>query len=206
MDGKLPAVSLALQKRGFRTSLFETTEEAVSYVKEIARGLGTVASGGSMTIAKNGFLEALEAPGREVLYHGREGLSHGERMEIMHKALAADLYLLGANAITLDGRIVNIDGNGNRVAASIFGPGRIVFVAGKNKIVDGGIDEAIMRIKREACPQNCRRLGRKTPCAATGTCHDCNSPDRICNVTVIFDRAPPISRAEVVLVDRNLGF
>jgi hypothetical protein len=101
---------------------------------------------------------------------------------------------------------VNIDGNGNRVAASIFGPKRVVFVVGHNKIVDGGIDAAIDRIKREACPPNCRRLNKKTPCAATGTCADCSSPDRICKVTVVMDRRPSQTDAYVLLVDEDLGY
>jgi len=117
-----------------------------------------------------------------------------------------DLFLLSANALTADGRIVNIDGNGNRVAASVHGAGHVLYVIGRNKIVEGGIDEAIARIKRCACPPNCRRLGKKTPCAATGVCADCDSPDRICKVTVVMDRKPTGTRATVVLVDEDLGY
>ena len=105
-----------------------------------------------------------------------------------------------------DGRLVNIDGNGNRVAASINGPRRVCYVVGRNKIVAGGVDDAIARIKRCACPPNCRRLGKKTPCAATGVCADCDSPDRICKVTVVFDRKPTGVACEVVLVDEDLGY
>ena len=105
-----------------------------------------------------------------------------------------------------DGRLVNIYGNGNRVAASINGPRRVCYVVGRNKIVAGGVDDAIARIKRCACPPNCRRLGKKTPCAATGVCADCDSPDRICKVTVVFDRKPTGVACEVVLVDEDLGY
>ena len=105
-----------------------------------------------------------------------------------------------------DGRLVNIDGNGNRVAASINGPRRVCYVVGRNKIVAGGVDDAIARVKRCACPPNCRRLGKKTPCAATGVCADCDSPDRICKVTVVFDRKPTGVACEVVLVDEDLGY
>ena len=124
----------------------------------------------------------------------------------MRRELTCDLFLTSANALTADGRLVNIDGNGNRVAASIFGPRRVVFVVGRNKIVDGGIDVAIDRIKREACPPNCRRLNKKTPCATTGVCADCSSPDRICKVTVVMDRRPSQTDACVLLVDEDLGF
>ena len=111
-----------------------------------------------------------------------------------------------ANAITEDGVIVNIDGTGNRVAASIFGPKRVVYVIGRNKIVDGGVDAAIARIKKFACPPNAKRLGKKTPCAATGVCADCDSPDRICKVTAIFDRRPTGTPTAVYVVDADLGY
>ena len=111
-----------------------------------------------------------------------------------------DLCLLSANALTADGRIVNIDGNGNRVAASVGGPKKVMYVIGRNKIVEGGIDDAIARIKRCACPPNCRRLGKQTPCALTGKCADCDSPDRICKVTVVFDRRPTGIAAESEIV------
>ena len=111
-----------------------------------------------------------------------------------------------ANAITADSRIVNIDGRGNRVAASVSGPKKVVYVIGRNKIVEGGIDAAIARIKAKACPPNCVRLGKKTPCAATGKCADCDSPDRICKVTAIFDRRPTGTPTAVYVVDADLGY
>ena len=92
------------------------------------------------------------------------------------------------------------------MAASIAGPKRVVYVIGRNKIVEGGIDEAVARIKRCACPPNCRRLGKKTPCAATGVCGDCDSPDRICKVTAVFDRKPTGVSAKVILGDEDLGY
>ena len=122
------------------------------------------------------------------------------------RATPCDLFLLSANALTADGRIVNIDGRGNRVAASIAGPSRVVYVIGRNKIVEGGVDEAIARIKRCACPPNCRRLGKKTPCAATGVCADCDSPDRICKVTAVFDRRPTGVPTLAIVVDADLGY
>ena len=91
-------------------------------------------------------------------------------------------------------------------ALPISGPGRVVYVIGRNKIVDGGVDDAIARIKRCACPPNCRRLGKKTPCALTGVCADCDSPDRICKVTAIFDRKPTGISALAIVVDADLGY
>ena len=125
---------------------------------------------------------------------------------VLTRGADCDVFLLSANAVTADGRIVNIDGNGNRVAASIYGPKKVVFVVGRNKLVDGGLDDAVARIKRCACPPNCRRLNKRTPCALTGECADCSSPDRICMVTVVMDRRPRSTDVHVVLVDEELGY
>ena len=126
--------------------------------------------------------------------------------EIRDHQTSMDLFLLSANAITSDGVIVNIDGTGNRIAASIYGPKRVVYVIGRNKVVNGGLLEAIARAKRCACPPNCRRLNKKTPCADLGVCADCDSPDRICKVTAFFDRAPTRTPTKVILVDEDLGY
>jgi hypothetical protein len=154
---------------------------------ENARSVGW---GGSETIKQIGARELLLKSGKEIRDHRTD----------------CDLFLLSANALTVDGRIVNTDGNGNRIAASIHGPGRVVYVIGRNKIVEGGIDAAIARIRNCACPPNARRLGRPTPCALEGRCGDCDLPERMCKVTVIFDRKPTGISAKVILVDEDLGY
>jgi len=179
-----------LKRRGFEAVYVATRDEAKALVLKEAESAASVGWGGSETLKEIGAREALMASGKEIRDH----------------QMVMDLFLLSANALTRDGRIVNIDGNGNRVAASICGPKRVVYVIGANKIVDGGIDEAIARVKREACPPNCRRLGRKTPCAATGVCADCDSPDRICKVTAIFDRRPTGMPTKVIVVGEALGY
>lgn len=180
----------ALMKRGFEAEYAATREDAVNKVLAEAVNAKSVGWGGSETIKELGIREAMVDAGKEIRDH----------------QLEMDLFLLSANAVTLDGRIVNIDGRGNRVAASIAGPKRVVYVIGRNKIVDGGIDAAIVRIKRYACAPNCRRLGKRTPCAETGICVDCDSPDRICKVTAIFDRKPTGVSAKVIVVDSDLGY
>ena len=180
----------ALERRGFEAVAVATRQEALELVLEEAGRAASVGWGGSETLKELGVREAVAALGREIRDH----------------QLEMDLFLLSANALTADGRIVNIDGRGNRVAASIAGPKRVVYVIGRNKIVEGGIDEAVARIKRCACPPNCRRLGKKTPCAATGVCGDCDSPDRICKVTAVFDRKPTGVSVKVILVDEDLGY
>lgn len=183
-------VAAGLKRRGFEVMLAKTKEEAAERVMAEAASALSVGWGGSESVKALGVRERLEAAGKEIRDH----------------ALEMDLFLLSANAITRDGRIVNIDGRGNRVAASISGPSRVVYVVGCNKLVDGGLDDAVARIKREACPPNCRRLGKRTPCAETGVCADCDSPDRICKVTAVFDRRPTATPTLVILVDEPLGY
>ena len=179
-----------LKKRGFEAEFVKTGAEAAEIVMKEAGTAQSVGWGGSETVKALGLREKLIAAGKEVRDH----------------QLVMDLFLLSANALTADGRIVNIDGNGNRVAASISGPKRVIYLIGRNKIVDGGVDAAIARIKKFACPPNCRRLGKKTPCALTGVCGDCDSPDRICKVTAIFDRRPTGISAKVIVIDEDLGY
>ena len=179
-----------LKRRGFEAEGVSTKAEALKLVMEEVSSAQSVGWGGSESVKEIGAREAIVAAGKEIRDH----------QTIM------DLFLLSANAVTSDGVIVNIDGTGNRIAASIFGPKRVVYVIGKNKIVNGGILEAIARAKRCACPPNCRRLNKKTPCAEYGVCADCTSPDRICKVTAIFDRAPTHTPTKVILVDEDLGY
>lgn len=183
-------VAAGLKRRGFEVMLAKTKEEAAERVMAEAESALSVGWGGSESVKALGVRERLDAAGKEIRDH----------------ALEMDLFLLSANAITRDGRIVNIDGRGNRVAASISGPSRVVYVVGCNKLVDGGLDDAVARIKREACPPNCRRLGKRTPCAETGVCADCDSPDRICKVTAVFDRRPTATPTLVILIDEPLGY
>ena len=206
MDNRLEETAAALRRRGFTAECFATGAEAAARVMELAADARSVGFGGSMTVAALGLPEALAAAGKEIWRHGDPSLTPEQKVEVMHRELTCDLFLLSANALTLDGRLVNIDGNGNRVAASIYGPGKVVFVVGRNKLVDGGLDEAVARIKRCACPPNCRRLNKQTPCALTGECADCSSPDRICMVTVVMDRRPRATDVHVVLVDEDLGY
>ena len=180
----------ALKKRGFEAEYAPDAESAAEIAMKEAEGAASVGWGGSETVKQIGVRDRLVQSGKEIRDH----------------RLDMDLFLLSANAITIDGRIVNIDGRGNRVAASICGPKKVLYIIGRNKIVDGGVDAAIARIKKFACPPNAKRLGKKTPCAATGVCADCDSPDRICKVTAVFERRPTGTPTKVVVVDADLGY
>lgn len=179
----------ALKRRGFDAVYCATAEEATLAVLTEIDAAQRVGMGGSMTMKELGVTAKLEASGK-----------------LQTRGADCELFLLSANAVTADGRIVNIDGNGNRVAASVSGPKKVVYAIGRNKIVDGGIDAAISRIKEKACPRNCVRLGKQTPCAATGKCADCDSPDRICKVTAVFDRRPSGTPTTVYVINADLGY
>lgn len=182
----------------FQTAYFETKEEAAAYLKEKVNGT-TVGFGGSVTSQEMGLYELL-GENNTVYWHwtnpGRETLE---------KAQSAEVYILSANGVAETGEIVNIDGTGNRVATSIFGPKKVYYIVGKNKIAPD-IMSAIKRAKDIAAAKNAVRLNRKTPCAATGECHNCNSPERICGVTVIVERPSAGMEVEVLFVNEEMGY
>lgn len=165
-----------------------------------------VASGNSLTLRETGIFEALGAGGYNFINQFEPGISPEENLRRRKEGLLADVYFTGTNALTLDGELVNVDGKGNRVAAMMFGPDRVVFVAGRNKMVKD-LDEAWKRIGEHTAPALAKRLGRSTPCARTGVCSDCSSPERICRFyTVISSQMPADGdRIHVILVNEDLG-
>ncbi|MGN0844409.1 MAG: lactate utilization protein [Kiritimatiellia bacterium] len=204
----LEDVCRALRERGFEVQVCADSgvvrEAILSKVREMhAR---TVGFGGSQTVGGLALSDDLAALGCTLYQHNQAGLTPEQKLEICRKQLTCDLFLLSANALTRDGRLVNIDGNGNRIGASLFGPRHVVWVVGRNKLVDGGLSEAIARVREKACPANARRLGCKTPCAQTGGCTDCHSPDRICSIVTCLERRPRLTPSTVLLVAENLGY
>lgn len=201
----LADTAVALENNGFATALFETRAAAVEFLLEEARPAQTIGFGGSMTLAELGIARSLEGTGKTLLIHGRPEFTAAERRQVMCQQLTCDLFLSGTNAVTRNGMLVNIDATGNRVGAISFGPGKVWVVAGVNKIVPN-LDSALKRIKERVSPPNARRLGYKTPCATTGICAECNSPDRICRITTIIERCPRITALGVCLINEDLGY
>lgn len=195
----------ALEKNGFTARYLESGAQALDYIVERVHGGASVGFGGSHTVKALGVAEALAARGCEVLDHNAPGLSKEERTALRYRQLAADCFVTSSNAVTLAGELVNRDGIGNRVAAMIFGPKTVFVVAGTNKIVRD-LAEAEARIRLTAAPLNCRRLNLPTPCAERGECADCRSEARICNITTVISRRPPLSDFHVLVVGGNLGF
>ncbi|WP_320041385.1 lactate utilization protein [uncultured Desulfobacter sp.] len=132
-------------------------------------------------------------------------LSIEQKFELRRRSLMADLFITGTNAITQDGHLVNLEMIGNRVAAIMWGPKHVLLIVGRNKIC-GDLDDAMSRVKDYAAPVNCMKLDKKTPCAKTGVCHDCSSPDRICNYWTITEKSFEQGRIKIILVNEDLGF
>jgi L-lactate utilization protein LutB len=195
----------ALTKNNFKATYVATRKEAVEEVLALIPKEATVGMGGSWTTAELGLGDMLEGRGNTVYNHNKPGLAPEQVMEFRHKQLACDVFLTSSNAITLDGKLVNVDGAGNRVAAMIFGPKKVVVIAGVNKIVRD-VEEAERRIELYAAPINNKRLGRPNPCTQTGICMDCQGPTRICNVTTIMRKRPPLTDIHVIIVGEDLGF
>ena len=196
----------SLGRNGFAAIYCATPQEAFEYIVSEAADAQSIGFGGSMSIAGLGVEVFLGEQGKEILNHSKPGLSKDERIEVMRKQLTCDLFLAGCNALTLNGELVNIDATGNRAAAMFFGPRKVIVVAGRNKLVDGTVQDAILRVKRWASPPNAKRLNFNTPCARTGFCSDCNSPDRICRVTTVIDRKPRMTDLKVLVVNADMGF
>lgn len=196
----------ALNNNRFKAEYCENAEVAKKRALELAAGATTVGFGGSRSITDLELADELAATGATILNHGNPELSPEEKMALMKQQQTCSVFFSSANAITLDGTIVNIDGVGNRVSAMIFGPEKVIIIAGSNKLVDGDICDAIKRIKFFACAPNTFRLGKKTPCAETGVCVNCNSPERICNVTTILEKCPRLTDIYVLVVNEDMGF
>ena len=188
-----------LRKNGFEVTRFATGEEAAAYLGANLRGK-TVGIGGSMTVRALNIYDRIKDQ-NTVFWHMVEP---GD--ETMVRASSAQVYITSANAISEEGYIINIDGRGNRVAGTLMQKEKVYLLVGKNKLC-GPFAEAVERARQKAAPPNAKRLERRTPCAVDGRCHDCSSPERICNALVVLWRRPFwCDSLEVVLIDEELGF
>ena len=193
-----------LQRRHIEGFYFPSGEEAVKKVSELIADGSTVTWGGTMTVRDLGIPEHLKSRGTLEVIDRDLAETLEERQAMYLRAFSADVYLSSANAISEDGVIVNIDGAGNRVAAITWGPKKVIFVIGLNKVTQT-VEAALSRARGTASPINSARFDIKTPCKADGVCHNCNSPECICNY-VHFLRNSPKGRHTVILVGENLGY
>jgi hypothetical protein len=189
----------------------KTRGEALAKVMSMIPEDSVVGHGDSVTLRQVGVVDALKSGSYTFLNPWGPGLSIEESIKLKKRALTSDVFVTGTNALTLDGKIVNVDGHGNRVAAMLFGPSKVIIVVGINKIVED-LEEAMEKIKNRTAPSNVQRhpeFDPMPPCGRTGVCSDCDSPWRICNKTTIIERQydnekyrPVIT---VVIVGETLG-
>ncbi len=194
-----------LEKRRMEACYCATAREAMEKALSYLPAGCTVAFGGSMTLAETGTLDALRARDDITLLDRAAAATPEEKKQLYHDALSADYYFMSTNAVTNDGELVNIDGIGNRVAALVYGPEHVIVMTGMNKVA-ATVEEAVSRVHNTATPMNCKRLGKNTPCAATGVCADCLSPDCICNQVVITRRSGIQGRIKVILIGEVCGY
>jgi len=192
-------------KRNIEAFYCETKEDATSLAMELMKDAKTVGMGGTESVKECGLLDAVKAS--ETLHFIDRNLATTpeERKAIFLETMAADYFLMSSNAITIDGELVNIDGNSNRLACLLHGPEHVLIVAGMNKVVED-VDSGIQRVGYAAAPPNAARLHTKTPCGVLGHCGDCHSDDCMCCQIVITRHSRHKDRIKVILVGEELGF
>jgi L-lactate utilization protein LutB len=180
-------------------------KELFAKIKELTNEGDTVSVGGSMTLFETGLIDFLRSENYNFIDRYAEGLSKEDMKEVFRKSFSADVFFVSSNAITEEGELYNVDGVGNRVAAMIYGPDKVIVVAGVNKIVKD-LDDAITRNREVSAPANAKRLNRKTPCTKVGYCMDCTSPERICSAYTLIKKQIQKGRIHVIFVDKELGY
>lgn len=193
-----------LEKRNMEGYYCSTKEEALQKILSLIQDHSSVTWGGSMTLSELGIIDKLHENKTLTLYD-RSRVPSEEVPSIYLSAFSSDYYLMSTNAITRDGKLINIDGTGNRVAALIYGPKNVIVVAGINKVAEDEAD-GILRVRNVAAPLNTVRLQKNTPCTVDGACHDCLSDDCICMHTVITRNSRDKNRIKVVIVGEHLGY
>lgn len=193
-----------LKKRHFEAHYCETREEALHMALSLIPEGESVGWGGATSAEQIGLLKAIRTGNYKAIDRDT-AKSPQERTEMMRSCLLTDTFITGANAISLEGELVNIDGMGNRVAAIVYGPKKVMVIAGMNKVADT-LEDAMTRARTVAAPINKQRFGNDTPCTATGSCADCLSEGCICNQILITRNCRPAGRITVILVGEELGF
>jgi hypothetical protein len=209
MDNRMAEALKNLKANNFDAKYAENAKAASQIVLNTIPIDATVGVGDSATIRQIGILEELEERGNRILNPFTRELTTNPKMlevrnEISRRVFTCDVFITGTNAVTTDGKLVNIDAVGNRVAAMIYGPRKVIIVVSRNKLVEN-VEEALYRVKNTIAPYHARTKKFPTPCAETGRCHDCSSPRRICNTTTIMEKRPWRTDLTLILVDEDLG-
>ena len=207
LEKKVEKTIQNLEKNNMEAYFVQDENELIDKVKEIVKEGSTVAVGGSMTLFETGVIDLLRNGKYKFLDRYEEGLTKEQVQKVYRDSFSSDAYFVSTNALTEDGELFNIDGNGNRVAAMIYGPSTVIVVAGINKIVSN-LEEAKIRVKNYAAPINAKRLNKDTPCTKVGHCVDCSSKDRICSHYVVTGRQTTHNkgRIKVIIVNKEFGY
>lgn len=194
-----------LEKNNMSAYIAKNREEVFEIIKKLVSPSSVVSVGGSMTLKEIGVLTFLREEDYDFLDRYQEGLTREDIKELYRESFSADAYFVSSNAITEQGELYNVDGNGNRVAAMMYGPDKVIVIAGVNKIVKD-LDAAIVRNREIAAPANTRRLDMKTPCKTSGYCMDCQVEDRICMKYTLIKGERTNDRYHVILLDESYGY
>jgi len=201
---KLNKLKESFKNRNINVEYFETLEDVKLYLLNIIPLDCKVGIGHSATIQKMDITNLLMKRGN-VVYDKELAIDKDEAITLKRKALLSDWYISGSNAVTVDGRIINVDHSGNRVAAITFGPDKVIIVVGVNKVVDT-VEEGIKRVKNIACPLNAKRAGYNPPCVELNKCVDCSSKERVCNYLSIVEGQTDCNRITLCIVNEECGF
>ena len=193
-----------LEKRNMEGFYFDTAVECTRAILDSIPKGSVISWGGSESIKEAGLMDSIQN-GDYKLIDRSSAKTPEESRALYAQAVLADYYLMSSNAVTLEGELINIDGNGNRVACLIQGPSHVILVVGMNKVVTD-VESGIARVRNMASPPNAIRLDRNLPCAVTGTCHDCLAPECFCNQIVVTRRSGHTGRIKVYLVGEALGY
>jgi len=194
-----------LKKHGFDAHFAPAVDPARKIIHDLTAGYDSFGFGGSDTTRSLGILDDLKAQGKTVFDHLEQSLSFEEAFGIRKEQMRCGCFFCSANAVSVTGEVVNVDGIGNRTNSMTFGPKKVIIVAGMNKVTMD-LESAIRRVHDVAGPMRAKSLGMDTPCAETGVCNDCNAPQRICNITVILHRKPMLTDISVILINEALGY
>lgn len=194
-----------LIKHDFDAHFVPDAKTAAAKILDMVAPFDSFGFGGSSTTRALGVLERLAEKGKSIHDHWQTGLSKAQDLEVRLAQGRCDCFFCSANAISVTGEIVNVDGIGNRTNAMTFGTRKVIIVAGMNKVTPD-LGSALNRVRLVAGPMRAKSLGMATPCAESGVCSDCNAPQRICRVTTILHRRPMLSDISVILIGQSLGF
>lgn len=195
----------SLKKNNMNGHFVESTDALFALLDDMVKDQQTVTVGGSMTLFETGTIDYLRSRNVEFWDRYAPGLNGDDIKKLYRQSFSSNFYFASTNAITEQGELYNVDGNGNRVAAMIYGPDQVILIVGANKIVKD-IPAAIERNRKIAAPANVVRLNRKTPCATTGYCTDCDSPEKVCHAHSVISSQVDTNRIHVIFMLNDFGY